>query len=282
MQCSVSLFFKGFLLLGRKQLFLFPENTRFYSLKCIKRELPGLHPCLRGSLVCRTHCMAEVKGESSTRKSPRSRPPALWHASSRSRCSSRSRSSSSRLLARMSRGSRVVCGKRAGSAREPARGWWEPGDAPPAAPALPGALSAMGAARRQPPASGWGGQEGMLSSSPNREKTFVSLLHPSQTAAGGPAAETPIGSSSLLGVPSSVGRLSFCISYASVYFFSLVLETRRMLLPLPPSYITIKLPSRAQWWQEMTNVTLPPVHYELLCIPVPEKASCPFLNLGYN
>lgn len=32
----------------------------------------------------------------------------------------------------------------------------------------------------------------------------------------------------------------------------------------------------------MTNVTSPPAHYELLRIPFPETASCPFLNLGYS
>lgn len=149
-------------------------------------------------------------------------------------------------------------------------------------PCLPGAGSAAGTDCTQPPASRRGAREGMVSSSPNRGRKLYFPVASFPGCSRGPAAETPVGSSGLLSVTSSAGSLSFYISCTSVHFFSLALETRRMFLPLPPSYNTIKLPSKAQWWQEMTNVTLPPVHYELLCIPFPEKASCPFLNLGYN
>lgn len=92
----------------------------------------------------------------------------------------------------------------------------------------------------------------------------------------GPADETPTGSSSLLGVSSSAGCLGVCISYGSIHFFLSWLATRRMFLSPPATYITIKLPSKEQWWQEMTNVTSPPVRYELPCIPFPEKNILPF------
>lgn len=136
-------------------------------------------------------------------------------------------------------------------------------------------------ARSRLPAVGRSGGDGLIPSQ-QRYKTLSPCCILPGLQRGGPAAGTPRGSSALLGVPSSAGCHRFCISYASVYFFSLALETRRMFLSLLPCYIAIKLPSKAQWWQEKTNVTLPPARYELLCIPFPEKASCPFLNLGYN
>jgi len=158
---------------------------------------------------------------------------------------------------------------------------WEPGATRAAAAAQP-KPPAAGTACMQPRASGWAGPEGMVSSSPNGGRKLCFLVASFPGCSGGPATQRPTGSGSLLGVPSLMGWLSFWVFCTSFYFFSVVLETRRLFLPLPPSYVAVKLPSKAQWWQEMTNATLPPVHYELLCIPFPEKASCPFLNLGYN
>lgn len=163
-----------------------------------------------------------------------------------------------------------------GSVREPTRGWWEPGDAPPAASALPGALSAC-----TPPAHSkqmGGAQEGTVSSSPNRGGKLCFLV------ASFPDAGTRCLRSS--------GQRGFapCAFFTGVFLYFLRLGLfflpcvggKKDVSPPTPSSLAIKSPSTSQWWQEMTSVTLPLVCYELMCIPFPDKASCPFLNLGYN
>lgn len=101
------------------------------------------------------------------------------------------------------------------------------------------------------PAGRWGAQ-GWLHPLPTQVENFDSLCIPPDCS--GDLLWNTHWQLPVLGVPPPVGCHSFCVSYASVYFFPLALETRRMRLPLPPSYVTIKLLSKAQWWQEMTNV----------------------------